>query len=429
MKVLILGSGGREHALCWKIAQSPLCEKIYCIPGNAGIAEHWETAPVKVDNFDNVISYVKAAGIDFTVVGPEAPLVDGIVDRFQEEGLKIFGPHSAAALLEGDKAFAKELMKENGIPTAEFRVCTDYYSALDAVMERGFPVVIKVAGLAAGKGVFILKSASEVEEILTSIFKEKKFGHEGNPVVIEKCLRGEELSVFALTDGENYVLLPHSQDHKRIGENDTGPNTGGMGAYAPAPVGTPEVIKSVESLVIHPLLEAMQKRSTPYRGLLYCGIILTNEGPSVLEFNCRFGDPETQCVLPLVKPDLLEMLIASSEPGGIARWKEDHQGEIISQPDEYAACVILASAGYPGHYEKGKKITGLDNKFENTVIFHAGTNKDGTDVVTDGGRVLGVTGIGGTLGAALTKAYSAIRKIEFEGKYYRRDIGQKALRR
>ena len=429
MKVLIIGSGGREHALCWKIAQSPLCEKLYCIPGNAGIAEHWECAPVKVDNFDNVIAYAKAVGIDFTIVGPEAPLVDGIVDRFQEEGLKIFGPNSAAAILEGDKAFAKELMQENGIPTAEFRVCTDYYSALDAVMERSFPVVIKVAGLAAGKGVFIVKGTTEMEEVLTSILKDKKFGHEGNAIVVEKCLRGEELSIFALTDGENYILLPHSQDHKRIGEDDTGPNTGGMGAYAPAPAGTPEVIKSVEARVIRPLLRAMQKRGTPYHGLLYCGMILTNEGPSVLEFNCRFGDPETQCVLPLVKPDLLEMLIASSEAGGIAKWKENHKGEIISSPNEYAACVILASEGYPGSYQKGKKITGLEAILEGTVIFHAGTKKEGMDIVTDGGRVLGVTGIGATLGAALTKAYSAIRKIEFEGKYYRRDIGQKTLRR
>ena len=429
MKILVIGSGGREHTLCWKIAQSPKVEKIYCIPGNAGIAEHWETAPVNADNIDNVLSYARAAGIDFTVVGPEAPLVDGIVDRFQEAGLKIFGPNSAAALLEGDKAFAKEIMAENDIPTAEFRVCTDYYSALEAVMERGFPIVIKVAGLAAGKGVFIVKSASEVEQILTAIFKEKKFGHEGNAVVVEKCLHGEEISVFALTDGEDYILLPHSQDHKRIGENDTGPNTGGMGAYAPAPVGTPEVIKSVEDRVIRPLLKAMKKRGTPYRGLLYTGIILTDEGPSVLEFNCRFGDPETQCVLPLVKPDLLELLIATVQDGGIAEWKEAHNGEVISSPDEYAACVILAAEGYPGTYEKGKIITGLNQDFEDSVIFHAGTKIENKEVLTNGGRVLGVTGMGGTLGAALTKAYSAARKIEFEGKYYRRDIGQKALRK
>ena len=429
MNILIIGSGGREHALCWKIAQSPLCDRLYCLPGNAGIAQRWECPPLKVDNFSGIIAFAKASEIDFTVVGPEAPLVNGIVDRFQDEGLKIFGPTSSAAIIEGDKAFAKDLMASNGIPTARFSVCHDYYGALDSPLLKRFPAVIKIAGLAAGKGVMIVSDSREVDAAFKAIFRERIFGHDGNTVVIEECLFGEEISIFALTDGTDFITFPVSQDHKRAEEGDVGPNTGGMGAYAPAPAGSREVIEEIEERVITPILKAMRDRGTPYKGMLYCGMMLTNKEPAVLEFNCRFGDPETQCILPLVKADLLEMLIAASEEGGIAQWKEKHSGEEIFTENKYAACVVLASKGYPGRYETGALIKGIDRDYPDALIFHAGTKKDGGQIITSGGRVLGVTGMGKTLGSALNKAYSAIEEIEFEGKRCRRDIGWRALDR
>jgi len=429
MKILVIGSGGREHALCWKIAQSPLCEKLYCIPGNAGISLKWDCPTIKANNFEEIISFARSSKIDFTIVGPENPLVDGIVDHFSDAGLKIFGPGAQPALLEGDKAFAKELMKSAGVPTADFTVCHDYHSALNALFEMKLPAVIKVAGLAAGKGVFIVTNSQEVETTLEDIFKKRKFGAEGNTVVVEECLHGEELSIFALTDGDDYLILPPSQDHKRIGENDTGPNTGGMGAYAPAPIGTPELISEVENKVIKPTLTSMRNRGMSYRGLLYVGLMLTRKGPQVLEYNCRFGDPETQCVLPLVKGDLLEMMIATTEEGGISKWKAGHLKDKVYTSDVYAACVILASKGYPGSYAKGILIDGLQKEYEDTVVFHAGTKMVDGKILTAGGRVLGVTSMGESLENALAKAYLVAKDIKFKGKYYRRDIGHRALKK
>ena len=428
MNVLIIGSGGREHALCWKIAQSPLCDKLYCIPGNGGISAQWECPQLNAGGFEALTEFARAKNIDFTIVGPEQPLVDGIVNYFDISGLKICGPTSSAALIEGDKAFAKELMASSGIPTADFTVHHNLVSALESPYLKKFPAVVKVSGLAAGKGVFIVDSPREAENILTEIFAQKKFGDAGSTVVVEECLTGEELSIFAITDGEDFIILPPSQDHKRIGEGDTGANTGGMGAYAPAPIGDPDTVGQIEERIIIPTLEAMRRRGTPYRGLLYCGLMITEKGPQALEFNCRFGDPESQCVLPLIKPDLLELLLASAEEGGIACWKREHSGEEIYTTDKYAACVVLASEGYPGSYQKGISITGHDREYRDTIIFHAGAKYENGSFITSGGRVLGVTGLGKSLKQALDRAYSAIDNIKFQGSYYRRDIGWRALK-
>ncbi|NQS98102.1 MAG: phosphoribosylamine--glycine ligase [candidate division Zixibacteria bacterium] len=427
MNLLIIGSGGREHALCWKIAQSPLCDKLYCIPGNGGISAQWECPKLDGSSFEALAEFARAKNIDFTIVGPEQPLVDGIVNYFDKTGLKICGPTASAALIEGDKAFAKELMSSSGVPTARFTIHHNLVYTLESPHLKKFPAVIKVSGLAAGKGVFIVDSPREAENILTEIFARKKFGDAGSTVVVEECLTGDELSIFAITDGEDFIILPPSQDHKRIGEGDTGLNTGGMGACAPAPIGDPDTLGQIEERIIIPTLEAMRRRGTPYRGLLYCGLMITEKGPRVLEFNCRFGDPESQCVLPLIKPDLLELLLASAEEGGIARWKRKNPWEVIYTGNEYAACVVLASEGYPGSYQKGILIAGHDREYQDTIIFHAGTKYEGERFITSGGRVLGVTGLGKSLKEALDRAYSAIESINFQGKYYRRDIGWRAL--
>ena len=427
MKILIIGSGGREHALAWKLAQSPLCDELYCIPGNGGICSQFPCASIDLTDFNALSQFATDNHIDFTIVGPEQLLVDGIVDHFQEKGLKIFGPTAKAALIEGDKAFAKELMASARIPTPNFSIHHDMDSALQSKFLELFPAVIKVSGLAAGKGVTIVHSPKHAENFLTEIFMQNKFGDSGSTVVVEECFLGPELSIFALTDGEDYILLPPSQDHKPVGERDTGPNTGGMGAYAPAPLATGELSHQVETTIIQPLLKTMRQRGAPYRGLLYCGLILVDEGLQVLEFNCRFGDPETQCVLPLIKPDLLELLIACAESGGIARWKEKHGSELIYPPDQHGVCVVLASNGYPGNYDTGFHIRGLEKDYPDTIIFHAGTKFKEGEYYTSGGRVLGVTSTASTLKAALAKAYGAVHSIRYQNKYFRRDIGWRAL--
>ncbi len=429
MKILVIGSGGREHALCWKIAQSPLCGKLYCIPGNAGIARNWECPAVNGGDFEAVIDFVKSAGVDFTIVGPEQPLVEGIVDRFNAEGLKVFGPTAKAAMIEGDKAFAKSLMAETGVPTAEFTAHTDVASALKSPVMSRFPVVIKASGLAAGKGVIVAESRAEAVKTLRDIIENRKFGEAGATVVIEEYLEGEELSCFFITGGNNVIALPPSQDHKQIGEGDTGLNTGGMGAYSPPPVATAELLSEVERRIARPILEAMRDKDRIYQGMLYCGLIITDDGPKVLEFNCRFGDPETQCVLPLIQGDLLEMMLASTEEEGVRHYLKDHPGLEVYSGQRHAACVITASGGYPGSYAKGYLITGLERDYEDTIVFHAGTRIDGNDVVTSGGRVLGVTGLGDSLKAALERAYGAIDGINFKDMYFRRDIGWRALGR
>jgi len=428
MKLLIIGSGGREHALCWKISQSPKCRKLYCAPGNGGAASSWSCPPLKQDDFEALIWFAKHESINFTVVGPEAPLVDGLVDRFHKEGLRIFGPTASAALIEGDKAFAKEMMAMAGIPTAEFTIHHSMIDALKSPLLAEYPVVVKVSGLAGGKGVIVAESPREVDHALGNIFHLKKFGESGSTALLEKCLLGEELSYFVITDGEDYVTLPPAQDHKRIYEGDKGPNTGGMGAYAPAPIATKELCGFIEKTIVKPALKAMRDKGSPYQGLLYCGLILTKEGPKVLEFNCRFGDPEAQATLPLLQIDLLELLVAALEPGGITKWKKDQAGKPVWKADKYAACVVLAAEGYPGHYEKGYPIRGVEGNFPDTVIFHAGTKLEEGQLVTAGGRVFGITGIGATLRAALDRAYYAANAISFSGKYFRKDIGWRALK-
>ncbi len=365
--------------------------------------------------------FAKLEEIDLTVVGPEAPLVEGIVDVFQEEGLKVFGPTKKAAQLEGSKAFAKRFMQRHGIPTAKFGLYEEYNDALFALKQYRYPLVIKASGLAAGKGVIICKDKSEAESTLKDIMIDNRFGEAGSEVVVEEYLKGEEASILAITDGEVYFCLTPSQDHKRLMDGDQGPNTGGMGAYAPAPVITPHLQERIEQEVLKPTLGGLMDRDTRYAGCLYLGLMITEDGPKVLEYNCRFGDPETQAVLPLLNSDLLELMAATIDGTLGDQQIEFHDGA--------AACVVMASGGYPGKYEKGKVITGFDEVPEDVVVFHAGTAEKEGKIVTSGGRVLGVTGVGPTFENALDLAYMGVDAIEFEDKFYRKDIGKKALLR
>jgi len=420
MKILIVGSGGREHTIAWKIAQNPGVKELYVAPGNAGTASLGTNVPINASDLEGLKNFVKEKSIDLTLVGPEQPLVDGIVDAFQIEGLSIFGPRQNAARLEGSKAFAKDFMARHNIPTGEYQVFTDYHKAAAYAAEVSLPVVVKASGLAAGKGVIICESRSEVEETLREIMLDQKFGDAGEEVVIEEFLEGEELSIIAITDSVNYKLLVPSQDHKPAFDGDKGPNTGGMGAYAPAPAATPDLIRSVEETVIKPVLTGMKSEKQPYVGFLYCGLILTKDGPKVLEFNCRLGDPETQVILPLLKSDLLEVIQAVLA-GNLAETP-------VENADGYATCVVAASGGYPGSYEKGKKVTGLSEvNSEHSQVFHAGTSTENGDIVTSGGRVLAVTSTGSTLQQSIDNAYDDLKKIKFDGMHYRTDIGQKGL--
>lgn len=420
MKVLVIGSGGREHTLVWKIAQSPSVNKIYCAPGNPGIAEIAENVNIKASDLDGLLQFAKNEKIDLTVVGPEDPLVAGIVDKFESEGLKIFGPSKAAAQLEGSKAFAKALMKKYKIPTAKYQKFT---SAVDALIYLKFiekyPVVLKASGLAAGKGVLICQNLQETVAGTNLIMKDRAFGDAGNEMVIEEFLEGEEISIFALVDGENYKLLSPSQDHKRVFDNDQGKNTGGMGAYAPAPKATDELVKKIEKSIVQPTIQAMIKEGRPYKGLLYFGIIVTESGPKVLEYNCRFGDPETEVVLPLLDSDLVQLMLASIN----GKLKDER----INIKEGYAVDVVLASGGYPDAYEKGKVIEGLNNLDKEILVFHAGTKMDGGKLLTNGGRVLNIVALGNDFKATRQKVYDAVEKIEFEKKHYRKDIGNRAL--
>jgi phosphoribosylamine--glycine ligase len=424
MKVLVVGGGGREHALAWSIKHSALNPSIYIAPGNAGTAQLGENLPIGANDIDALLAFAGEASIDLTIVGPEQPLVDGMVDRFEEAGLAIVGPSAWAAQLEGSKQFAKTFMQRHGIPTAAYKSfsASQLDEALAYVRSQPVPIVVKADGLAAGKGVIICESHDDAEETLQQILAQGMFGDAGTSVVIEEHMTGEEASIFALTDGAHYELMVSSQDHKRIGEGDTGLNTGGMGAYAPAPVVTDAVLAQVRELIVEPALDGMRKEGHPYRGFLYCGLMIKNGFPRVVEFNCRMGDPEAQAVLPLVKSDLLEAFI------GISR------GTLESVPMETAsgaaACVVLASDGYPGSYEKGFEITGLeDAESEHATVFHAGTSFDGDRVVTSGGRVLAVTGTGSDLKEALAHAYAGVDRISFAGVQYRKDIGHKGLKR
>ena len=419
MKVLIVGGGGREHAIALAIARSPGVEKLYCAPGNAGTAALGENVPIGATDLDKMVAFAKEQKIDFVVVAPDDPLALGMVDRLEEAGIPAFGPTAAAAAIEGSKVFAKDLMKRYHIPTAGYEVFADPRQALDYIRAQGkYPVVIKADGLALGKGVIIAGSEEEAREGLRSIMEDKIFGASGNRVVIEEFLTGPEVSVLAFTDGKTLVPMVSSMDHKRALDGDRGPNTGGMGTVAPNRYYTPEVAKACMETIFLPTVEAMNRAGRTFKGCLYFGLMLTPEGPKVIEYNCRFGDPETQVVLPLLESDLLGIMQAV---------RDGRLSEVpVRFSDGAAACVVLASGGYPGSYEKGKAITGLDEDFgEDVFIYHAGTAiKDG-ETVTSGGRVLGVTARGKDLAQALARAYEAAGKIDFAGKQYRTDIGRK----
>ncbi len=420
MKILVVGSGGREHTLVWKIAQSPLIKEIYCAPGNAGISQLAECAPIKDTEIDQLLKFADKNQIDLTVVGPEAPLAMGIVNTFQSQGLKIFGPSRKAAELESSKSFAKYLMDKYHIPTAAYKTFDHYDKARKYLESSSIPIVIKADGLAAGKGAIVCFSQEEAQESLQKMMVKRIFGKAGNKVIIEEYLRGQEASVLAFSDGVNVLPFIPAQDHKPILDGDKGPNTGGMGAYAPAILIDDEMLDTIQQKILAPAIKGMALEDRPYRGVIYAGLMITRQGPKVVEFNCRFGDPETQAILPLIQNDIVPILIACSE-GNISDIK-------IEKNNKFAVCVIMASGGYPGHYEKGKKIIGLERKFEKEVtIFHAGTKFVEGNFVTNGGRVLGITALGNNIREAIKRAYGAVGKITFDGAYYRKDIGYKAL--
>ncbi len=424
MRVLVVGGGGREHALCWKIAASPLCDKLFCAPGNAGIAREAECVPIVAEDLDGQVTFAKNNAIDFVVVGPEAPLVAGLVDRLAGAGIKAFGPSAAAAMLEGSKGFLKDLCAKYGMPTADYGRFVDAGSAQSFVREAGIPIVVKADGLAAGKGVLIATTLTEAETAIDAMMVEGRFGAAGATVVIEEFLDGEEASFFALVDGETAVPLASAQDHKRAGEGETGPNTGGMGAYSPAPVMNPGMEARVMAEIIEPTVRAMKSEGQPFKGVLYAGLMITKDGPQLIEFNVRFGDPECQVLMPRLKSDLLPALVASAD-GVLAnmdlRWH-----------DETAMTVVMAARGYPGAYEKGSEIRGLAaaGALEGVTVFHAGTQAGEDDrVLANGGRVLGVTATAPNIGEARARAYAAVEAIDWPEGFCRRDIGWRALER
>ncbi len=423
MKVLVIGGGGREHAIAWKLAQSPRVDKIYCAPGNAGIAEIAECIDIDISDHRTLIDFVKYEWIDLTIVGPEDPLTKGIVDRFDREDRRCLGPVKEAARLEESKVFAKEFMKKYAIPSAEYRAFTSYLHAEEHVRMKGAPIVIKADGLAAGKGVVVAKTVDEAIDALRLIMKEKAFGPAGDRVVVEECLEGEEASYLVFTDGKTILPMAGSQDHKRVFDNDEGPNTGGMGAYSPAPVITPGIEKKIMDRIMKPAVRGLRKEGIKYKGILYAGLMLKDGEPYVLEFNCRFGDPETQPILTRLDSDLLEIALAITD--------ERLSGLSLEWKPEASVCVVAASGGYPGKYETGKVITGLEEvkEMDDAVVFHAGTAYNGRDIVTAGGRVLGVTALGKDIREARDRAYEAIGKIHFEGMHYRKDIAARAINR
>ncbi len=430
MKVLVVGSGGREHTLAWKIRKSPHVSWLGIAPGNGGATNVGELVDISANDFDGLKKYVDENQVNLVVVGPEDPLVNGISEIFNPETTYVFGPSAEAAKIEGSKSFAKDLMKNAGIPTADYHLFTDASEAKSFLQGRKMPVVVKASGLAAGKGVLICQTTDEAIEAVENIMEKEQFGAAGSEIVIEDFLEGPEVSLQVITDGENYITLPPSQDHKRIGEGDAGPNTGGMGAYCPTPVMTDELVKLCGQTIIEPTLKALRDAGTPYKGLLYAGLILTEDGPKVLEFNCRFGDPETQVVLPLLSVDLVDLMLLSIT-GKLGELManlniEPHEWQRISRTG-FASTVILASQGYPQSYPKGKNITGIPSETEDLITFHAGTKWETSDLVTSGGRVLAVTGIGEDLKTSLYRSYEACEQIQFEGKYFRKDIGWRAL--
>lgn len=423
LKVLVIGSGGREHAIGRKLSRSPLEPILLFAPGNPGMAKLGKCHPIPADDISALLALARQEEVDLTVVGPEIPLVKGIVDVFRAEGMLIFGPTVQAARLEGSKVFAKEFMSRHGIPTADFQTFRDLTPALDFLEKTGAPVVVKASGLAAGKGAVVCQTLEEARAALDSMLgPHPEFGDAGREVVIEEFMTGEEASVFAVCDGQNFVLLPTAQDHKRIFDGDLGPNTGGMGAYSPAPLMTPALLDKTSREIIQPTLEGMHREGYPYQGVLYVGIMLTPQGPKVVEFNCRLGDPETQVVLPLYDGDLLELFLAAA--------KGRLPDAALPQSKGFAAIVVLASRGYPGSYRSGFRIQGLSEAeaFSGVHVIHAGTRVENDALLTAGGRVLGVVGQAGSLAQALQSAYKGVGSIHFEGMQYRRDIGQRGLK-
>lgn len=423
MKVLVIGGGGREHALVWKISQSPLVEKIFCAPGNAGIAELAQCVDLKVDDIDGLLAFAQQQQVGLTVVGPELPLTLGLVDRFRDAGLTVFGADKKAAQIEGSKSFSKDLMAKYGVPTAAYGTFTDAEEAKAFVREQGAPIVVKADGLAAGKGVIVAQTEGEAIAAVEDILCEGAFGAAGSRVVIEEFLEGEEASFLAFTDGENIVSLASSQDHKPALDGDAGPNTGGMGAYSPAPVVTDEIHQQIIEKVLKPTIAGMAAEGCSYSSIIYAGLMIKDGELKVLEFNARFGDPETQPLLARLKSDIVPVLMACA--------KGDLSGIELEWHDKAAVCVVMAAGGYPGSYEKGQVIEGLKSAaaIEDLTVFHAGTSEKDGQVVTSGGRVLGVTGLGTTVAEAIDKAYQGVKAISWPEVHYRTDIGRKALNR
>jgi phosphoribosylamine--glycine ligase len=424
MKILVIGSGGREHALVWKIAQSKLVDKIFCAPGNGGTCLQAENIDIKAEDIPGLLEFSRKERIDLTVVGPEVPLTLGIVDEFEKYKLPIFGPNKRAAAMEGSKVFSKELMRKYKVPTADFEVFEDDAEACAYIEKVGVPCVVKADGLAAGKGVIVAQTVDEAKAAVKQIMQDRIFGNAGSRVIIEECLTGQEASILVLTDSKDVIPLVSSQDHKRIFDNDQGPNTGGMGAYSPAPVVTPALFDDIMKNIIYRTIDGLVKEGITYRGILYAGVMLTKDGPKTLEFNARFGDPETEAIIPRLKSDIVEAMLATAS-GNLGKLS---RASGLSWDQRACVCVVCAAKGYPGDYKKGVPITGLDAaaKMKDVVVFHAGTRKAG-DIVTNGGRVLGVTGLGSTIRDAITRTYQAVAAINFEGMQFRRDIGRKAL--
>lgn len=430
MKVLIIGGGGREHALAWKIRKSPHVSWLGCAPGNEGIRSVAEPVEIAADDVEGIARYVHDNQISLTVVGPEAPLAAGIASAFDQKQHVLFGPSQAAAKLESNKSFAKDLMANHGIPTAHYATFTEPFGAKAWIDAFDRPMVVKASGLAAGKGVIVCDTVEESKAAVDQMLVDGSFGDAGKEIVVEERLEGPEISLQAICDGDTFLLLPPGQDHKRIGEGDRGPNTGGMGAYAPTPLIDQPLIERCRRDIFEPTLEAMKELGTPYRGVLYVGLMLTSDGPKVLEYNVRFGDPESQVVLPMLGVDLVDLMLASSLnklTGMLDHIKlKTTEWKRISRKGS-AATVVLASKGYPGAFEKGKPISGIPTESDDLMVFHAGTKREKGELVTNGGRVLTVTGLGETLQVALNKAYAACDQIQFEGKTFRRDIGHHAL--
>jgi phosphoribosylamine--glycine ligase len=430
LKVLVVGSGGREHAIAWKVAQSPRLSQLFVAPGNAGTdSRQWSVVSsqssvisnvaINAEDISALVAFADEQAIDLVIVGPEAPLAIGLADALRAAGRSVFGPSQAAAQIEASKAFSKDFMARHHIPTARFATFADFREALKHLLSVDYPIVIKASGLAAGKGVILPDCTDDAEAALRSIMLNKEFGAAGDEVIIEERLSGPEVSLLAFTDGLTVKPMPPAQDHKRIFDNDQGPNTGGMGAYAPAPILPPALIEEYTHSFLQPTIDGLLAEGKPFVGVLYAGLMLTTAGPRVLEYNCRFGDPETQAILPLLESDLLDVVEACVN-GRLAEIE-------VKWRSGAAACVVMASEGYPGKYPSGREIRGLDTAFDHAVVFHAGTKLSDSKIVTAGGRVLGVTGFGADFRTAIDRAYAAVGMIEFEGAQYRRDIGRRVV--